>query len=267
MDGVLTASKAFTGNVGDSNTWRVGAYGPGPGGYYDGAIDEVRVYAHALSRAEIQTDMAAPVADPDGTPPSAPASFAQTGSTATTIATSWQASTDNIGVTGYRVFRAGVSVARRFPGRATRSPAWPAARPTRSASRRSTRRGNASARTTLSSQTAACNPQQPTGLVAAYPFDDAGGATAMDVSGHDRMATVVGAAWTTGKFGSALHFNGSGERVDLPALGTFYKTGSRSRPGSSRGSATSDVGIVGSWNYPTTAARCSGSTASPAATS
>ncbi len=108
--------------------------------------------------------------------------------------------------------------------------------------------GNASARTTLESQTAACDPQQPTGLVAAYPFDDAGGATAMDVSGHDRMATVVGAAWTAGRFGSALSFSGSGERVDVPALGTFYKTGFTYEAWVKPRSAAADVGILGSWS-------------------
>ena len=35
----------------------------------------------------------------------------------------------------------------------------------------------------------------------------------------------MGATWTAGRHGSALSFNGTNARVDLPALGTFYKTG------------------------------------------
>ncbi len=54
VDGVETANRALVGNVGDSNTWRIGAYGPGPGGFFDGVIDEVRVYNRAISATEIR---------------------------------------------------------------------------------------------------------------------------------------------------------------------------------------------------------------------
>ena len=48
MDGVEVATKSFTGNAGDSNTWRIGAYGGSPTGFFDGVVDEVRVYNRAL---------------------------------------------------------------------------------------------------------------------------------------------------------------------------------------------------------------------------
>ena len=246
VDGVETASKAFTGNVGDSNTWRIGAYGPGPGGFYDGAIDEVRVYDHALSLGEIQADMTDPVAEQDAGPPTAPTDFAQTASTVDTIETSWHASTDDTGVTGYRVTRAGVSVAvvpgttYTFTGLACGTAYTLGVEALDAA-------GNASTRTTLAGQTANCDPENPAGLVAGYPFDDAGGATAMDVSGHNRMGTVVGAAWTAGRFGSALSFSGSGERVDLPPLGTFYKSGFTYEAWVKPRTAATDVAILGSW--------------------
>ncbi len=57
IDGVQTASTTFTGNVGDSNTWRIGAYGSPAGGFFDGLVDNVRVYDRALSPSEIQLDM------------------------------------------------------------------------------------------------------------------------------------------------------------------------------------------------------------------
>ncbi|HSC90581.1 MAG TPA: LamG-like jellyroll fold domain-containing protein [Gaiellaceae bacterium] len=47
----------------------------------------------------------------DTTPPNAPTNFAKTGSTGTTIATSWTASTDNVGVTGYNLYRGTTQVA------------------------------------------------------------------------------------------------------------------------------------------------------------
>jgi hypothetical protein len=68
VDGALAASSTFTGNVGDSNTWRIGAYGSPATGFFDGNVDDVRVYSRALSATEIQTDMASRI-QPDRTPP------------------------------------------------------------------------------------------------------------------------------------------------------------------------------------------------------
>jgi cellulose 1,4-beta-cellobiosidase len=47
----------------------------------------------------------------DTTPPSVPSNLAVTGVTSSSASLSWSASTDNVGVTGYRVFRNGVQVA------------------------------------------------------------------------------------------------------------------------------------------------------------
>ena len=92
---------------------RIGAYGAGPAGFFDGVVDEVRVYNRALSAAEVQTDLATPVGTPapDTTPPSTPTGFTAGTPTQTSIGTSWTASTDNVGVTGYRVYRGGTLVA------------------------------------------------------------------------------------------------------------------------------------------------------------
>ncbi len=68
LDGTLAATSTFTGNVGDSNSWRIGAYGSPAGGFFQGLIDNVRIYGRALSASEIQTDMASRI-QPDRTPP------------------------------------------------------------------------------------------------------------------------------------------------------------------------------------------------------
>jgi hypothetical protein len=47
-------------------------------------------------------------ADPDITPPSVPTGLASTGSSASTIDLSWSASTDDVGVIGYKVYRNGL---------------------------------------------------------------------------------------------------------------------------------------------------------------
>ena len=110
VDGQQVATRAFTGNVGDSNTWRIGAYGAGPTGFFDGLVDEVRIYDRALAAAEIQEDLATGVGAPDESPPTAPGSFSETGDTVTSIATSWAASSDNIAVERYDVYRGGTLV-------------------------------------------------------------------------------------------------------------------------------------------------------------
>src|SRR4029453_5416943 len=65
------------------------------------------------------------------------------------------------------------------------------------------------------------SPTPPTGLLAAYNFNEGSGTTVNDASGNGITGTVHGTTWTTGgKYGNALSFNGSSSYVDLgnPAL-------------------------------------------------
>ena len=57
-----------------------------------------------------------------------------------------------------------------------------------------------------------------TGLVAEWPFDEGGGTTAADASGHGNGGTLIGGAqWVPGHGnGTALTFDGSGGRVQVP---------------------------------------------------
>jgi chitodextrinase len=77
------------------------------GQYFEGMIDEVRVYSVALSQAQIQADMNTPVggAPADTQAPTAPASLTATPVGSSSINLSWAPSTDDVGVTGYRVER------------------------------------------------------------------------------------------------------------------------------------------------------------------
>jgi len=245
VDGVETANRAFTGNVGDSNTWRVGAYGPGPTGFYDGAIDEVRVYDRALTPSEIQADMTSPLLAQDTTPPSAPTGFARTGSGPKQISTAWDPSTDDTGVAGYRLFRDGVAVGTTQATTYTFTNLECAASYTLAVEAYDAA-GNTSPRTTLSADTDACT--RPTGLVAAYAFDEGTGSTAVDSSGLDRTGTIAGGTWVNGHVGSALSLNGASDRVDLPALGTFYKTGFTYEAWVKKSSAKPDAAVMGSWS-------------------
>ena len=109
IDGTEVASRPVTGGIGSSNNWRIGAYGSSPGGFFDGLIDNVRIYNRSLTPGEITTDMnqaVTTVAPPssDATPPSAPGTLNSSGST-NQVALNWGAATDNIGVTRYNVHR------------------------------------------------------------------------------------------------------------------------------------------------------------------
>ena len=77
-----------------------------------GIVDDVRIYARALTPAEIQADMNAAVGGGGGdtTPPSTPTNLSATAVSSSQVNLSWTASTDNVGVAGYRVFRNGTSV-------------------------------------------------------------------------------------------------------------------------------------------------------------
>ena len=57
----------------------------------------------------------------------------------------------------------------------------------------------------------------PAGLVAAYSFDQGSGTTVPDASGTNNTGTLAGATWTTsGKYGGALAFSGTNQRVNIP---------------------------------------------------
>ena len=81
--------------------------------------------------------------------------------------------------------------------------------------------GNLTTATTVS-VTVSNTSTPPTGLVAAYGFNEGSGTTATDISGSLNTGTVSGATWTAaGKYGSALTFDGVNDRVtvaDAPSL-------------------------------------------------
>ncbi|CAH1200505.1 hypothetical protein PAECIP111893_01402 [Paenibacillus plantiphilus] len=71
----------------------------------------VKAYDAAGNRSAVSNE--ATVVTSEGTDtqaPTAPAALASTGKTATTVSLSWTASTDNVGVTGYDIFRNGTKV-------------------------------------------------------------------------------------------------------------------------------------------------------------
>jgi chitodextrinase len=106
VNGTQVSSQAQTGAIASStNPLQIGGdslYGQ----FFQGTIDEVRIYNVALTAAQIQTDMNAPIsATPDTQPPTAPTNLMASAVSSSQINLNWAASTDNVGVTGYLVQR------------------------------------------------------------------------------------------------------------------------------------------------------------------
>jgi chitodextrinase len=127
------------------------------GEWFDGKIDELRIYARALSAAEIAADMATPV---DVTPPTAPANLAAAAS-ATSVQLTWAPSSDDSSVKGYGVYVDGALVSTTNDPSATIGGlacehAYTLALDAFDAA------GNHSPRATIDTQTRSCDTQPPT---------------------------------------------------------------------------------------------------------
>ena len=219
VNGVQVSSLAQTGDiVTSSNPLQIGGdsiYGQ----YFQGTIDEVRVYNTALTAAQIQADMNTPIdATPDTQAPTAPTDLTATAVSSSQINLSWSASTDNVGVTGYLV-------ERQDPGSTSFAQVGTTADTTYNDTglvagtnysyqvRATDASGNLSQYSGVASATTlALSPS----LVAAYSFDEGTGTTVSDVSGNGNNGTIANASWTTaGKDGNALVFDGTSAVVTI----------------------------------------------------
>ena len=108
-----TDNVAVTGYKVFRNGVQVGA--PAVPTFTDTGLSTATTYSYTVSAFDAAGNNSAPssalsVTTLDTTPPSVPAGLSASGVTATGATISWSASTDNVGVTGYKVFRNGVQV-------------------------------------------------------------------------------------------------------------------------------------------------------------
>ena len=179
VDGTQVASKAATGSIATSTSpLRIGGDAVW-GEYFQGLIDNVRVYSRAVSATELQTDMNTPVTSgsvPDTQAPSTPTGLVAGSATASAITLSWASSTDNVAVAGYGVYNNGVlqgsptATGHTLTGLACGT-SYTAAVDAFDAA------GNRSGKATITTSTAACAdtapPSTPTGLAASAPTQTA----------------------------------------------------------------------------------------------
>src|SRR4051812_5787016 len=163
------------------------------------------------SSATITTDTQAPTS---------PGSVAA-GVASSTVNLTWSAATDNVGVTRYNVHRSTTSgftptTANRI-GQPTGASYSDAGLGTATYYYKVTAEDAAGNVSGASNQaTAVVSVVAPTGLVAAYGFDEGSGTTTADQSGNGNTGALSNTLWSaSGKYGNALSFNGSNARVNV----------------------------------------------------
>jgi hypothetical protein len=177
---------------------------------------------------------------PDTTPPSVPGNLTATANSSSQINLRWTASTDNVGVTGYLVERcqgvgctnfahisttSGTTTTYSDTGLAANTSYSYQVRATDGAGHLSPYSNLASTTTTQGTAPQGTPPQGTnSGLVAAYGFNEGKGTTVTDASGNGNTGTITNATWTTGKFGSALLFNGTNALVTILDAASLHLT-------------------------------------------
>jgi PKD repeat protein len=165
---------------------------------------------------------------PDTQPPSVPAGLTASAVSATQINLGWTASTDNVGVTGYRVERCQGASCANFTeiappsGTSFNDTGLAAGTTYRYRVRAVDAAGNLSGYSNIASATTQTGSS---GLVASYGFNAGSGSVVSDSSGSGNNGTISGATWTTaGKYGGALVFNGTSARVTVPDAASLRLT-------------------------------------------
>ncbi len=224
VNGVQVATQALSGSLATStDLLQIGGdslYGQ----YFQGLIDNIRIYNMALTAAEIQADMNTPIAA--GGPPTAPTSLTAEAS-GSTITLHWTTSQGPTGISSYLVEREDPASASFVPvGTTTGTTFSDTGLAANSTYRYQVQAvdwaGNQSAVSIAASVT---TPAGNPALVAAYSFNEGAGATLADLSGNGHAGAIVNAAWSTaGKFGDALSFNGTDALVNIPDANSLHLT-------------------------------------------
>jgi hypothetical protein len=234
VNGVQVSSLAATAAIATStNPLQIGGdslYGQ----FFQGMIDEVRVYNVALTVTQIQADMNTPVGGtppPDTTGPAVAITSHTNNQTVTTspITVSGTASDSGLGNNG--IFSVTVNGIAATGGTATGSATanWsqsitlsPGANTITVVAKDNSTNQNS----TTVSITVTYSATQTPGLVAAYGFNESSGTGVVDVSGNNNNGTFgSGVTRTTaGKFGGALVFNGSSGLVTIPNSASLQLT-------------------------------------------
>jgi glucose/arabinose dehydrogenase/fibronectin type 3 domain-containing protein len=167
----------------------------------------------------------------DGSPPSAPAGLTAAPVGSGQVNLGWAASTDNVGVAGYRVERCAGTGCTNFaqvasPSTTSYSDNGLSASTTyRYRVRAADAAGNLSGYSNVAEATTGAASPSPGGLVGAWAFGEGAGTTTADATGNGNVGTLTGASWSTqGRYGSALSFNGTNSVVRVASAASLNVT-------------------------------------------
>ncbi len=181
---------------------------------------------------------------PDTTSPSTPTTLQASASSSSTINLTWTASTDNVGVTGYKVERCSGSSCVAFSQIGTSATnsysdsGLSSATTYRYQVRATDAAGNNSSYSSIAQATTQTPPPVSDSLMLGLSFNEGAGSTTQDISGHDNTGTLQnGTTWnTTGKYGNSLTFDGSSSFVAIQDSNALDLTNSMT---------------ISAWIYPT----------------
>jgi hypothetical protein len=162
------------------------------------------------------SNQASAVAGSDVTPPTVSLTSPSAGTTLSGVTTFTATASDNVGVAGVQFLLDGLPVGAEDMT-APYTLDWTSGTVPNGAHAVSARARDAAGNTTTSAAAAVTvSNAAPSGLVAYYRFDEGTGATAADSSGNLNNGTISGASWAaSGRFGSALSFNGTNSIVNI----------------------------------------------------
>ncbi len=175
-----------------------------------------QTFTPPASNADGDGDWVLVLEAPDSVPPMITTALSAKAVGLNRVNLTWSNSTDNVGVTGYRLERcagAGCDTFTEVAAVASNSFAdvgRPAGTVFRYRVRAVDAATNFSGYSSIATATTWTMPPSWSGLVADYAFDEGAGTTTSDASGNGNTGWLGSAAWTTqGKFSGALSFNGS----------------------------------------------------------
>jgi hypothetical protein len=153
--------------------------------------------------------------------PTVPSGLGAIAASAYQVNLSWNTSTDNIGVTGYRVFRGGSPIGNPVANSYQDTTASASTTYSYTVAAYDAAE-NISGQSSTATVTTPAGPDRSAGLIAGYAADEGSGNSLWDVSGNAYTGILVNApTWTTGKYSGALYFNGANSRVSLPSAIVF----------------------------------------------
>ncbi|HSW92443.1 MAG TPA: DUF4038 domain-containing protein [Patescibacteria group bacterium] len=197
VDGVQK-TLTFSGTVGTTTTTNTTAFNIGKmsGEYSSGQVDDTWLYARALNQAEVQ-DLMQPTADLVA--PSVPSGVSAMAASASQINLAWAAATDNVGVTGYRVYRNGTLQAS-VAGTTYQDTGLNASTAYTYTVRAYDAAGNTSSDSNAVSATTLAPPPVPTVSLTATPTAiPAGGSSTLDWTSTDATGCTASGSWSGAK--------------------------------------------------------------------